>query len=130
MILILTFAGSGFAQTAQTANMERVTLLLSKGSPEVGRRTFQDLLCTSCHRVQGETRFPKPFSGYEGPVLGKKKAAQTTSDLAMSILVPSHKVSEDLKKKLKGSGSPMTDYSDVVTFRQLADLVAYLGSIK
>ena len=55
--------------------------------------------------------------------------------MAAAIVVPSHsmsvKTSEQIKKRLQRMLlSPMPDYSRAMTVRQLADLLAYLGSLE
>lgn len=128
--LLVILLQVGFA-TAQTAgDSEKVTILLPKGNAKAGKQAFQELLCTACHRVSGENAFPKPVAGYEGPILGSDQAKQSTSDLITSILLPSHKMSKDLEERLRTATSPMTDYSDALTVRQLVNLVAYIHSIK
>jgi hypothetical protein len=82
------------------------------------------------HKVKGENDFPKPIAGYEGPILGTEQAKQSVSDLITSILLPSHKISKDLEERLRTTTSPMTDYSDAITIRQLVDVVAYIRSKK
>jgi hypothetical protein len=53
--------------------------------------------------------------------------------VAAAIVVPSHsmsvRTSDDVKKKLEGTLSPMGDFSRVITVGQLADLIAYLRSL-
>ena len=60
------------------------------------------------------------------------KPARTKEYLVQSIVVPSHELAsghrEDLIKE--GKLSRMGDYSDVLTLRQLTDLVAFLQSLR
>jgi mono/diheme cytochrome c family protein len=128
LLCLMVLADYGSAQT--NVETEKLVLSLPQGNAAAGRRAFQDLLCTSCHLVKGETGFAKPVPGYNAPTLGWKEAKQNASNVAMSILLPSHKISQDLQNRIKSSVSPMTDYSDAITVRQLMDLVAYLRSIK
>jgi hypothetical protein len=128
LVFSMSFVGYAISQSA--GNSETMTINLPQGNAKAGKQAFQDLLCTSCHRVQGESSFPKPVTGYEGPILGAGKSQQNDSDLATSIINPSHKISPDIQERIRSSKSPMTDYSDAITVRQLVDIVAYLQSVK
>ena len=124
-ILLLFWFTTTAAFAAQTpANTEQLTLVVSKGNPSAGRKAFQDLLCTSCHRVKGESGFQKPMAGYDAPSLGYHEKERTPSEVATSIILPSHNIAEEIRKRIKSDVSPMTDYSDAITVRQLADIVA------
>jgi hypothetical protein len=55
--------------------------------------------------------------------------------VAAAIVVPSHsmsvRISDDVKRSLAGTLlSPMGDFSRTITIRQLADLIAYLSSLR
>lgn len=127
IMLLVTLFGSNFAFTQ--SQMEEVTLTVVKGNPVAGKKCFQDFLCISCHRVAKEKAFPKPIAGYEGPIIGPKQAAMTIQELSESILIPSHKIPQEVRKQIYGDKSPMTDYSDAITVRQLMDLIAYIRSL-
>ena len=45
-----------------------VTLTLPKGDAKAGRQAFQDLKCTVCHRVAGETGFAAHLLAYLGTI--------------------------------------------------------------
>jgi hypothetical protein len=84
--------------------------------------------------VEGEIRFPAPLSESQGPDMNRTLALRTSSDLASAIIVPSHSMSirtnEAVKQQLQQLQlSPMPDYTRAMTVRQLADLLAYLGSL-
>jgi hypothetical protein len=103
------------------------------GDAEAGRQTFSDLRCVYCHRVIAEPDLPAPISASPGPDLGGVQAALSTSRLATSILVPSHTISRGItperrRRMLDTGGSAMGDYTDVLTIRQLVDLIAFLQS--
>lgn len=113
---------------------QTVTVVLPTGDTQAGRQAFLDLKCTVCHRVVGETTFPVPGSGSQGPDLDHTLALRAASDVAAAIIVPSHsmsvKTSDEVKKRLEGMLlSPMGDFSRTITVRQLADLLAYLASL-
>lgn len=128
LLCLTVVAEIASAQTA--ADTEKITLTLSKGNAMAGKKAFQNLACTACHLVKGENGFAKPFPGYEAPTLGWNEGKRSASDIAMSILLPSHKISEDLQNRIRSNVSPMTDYSDAISVRELTDLVAFLRSIK
>lgn len=114
---------------------DSVNVTLPQGDPQAGRRAFIDLKCTVCHHVAGESGLPAPLSESRGPDLGRAVALRPASEVAAAIIVPSHsmsvKTSEEVRKRLQRMLlSPMPDYSRVLTVRQLADLIAYLGSLE
>ena len=121
------------ALQTSTSEYESVALTLSVGNARAGRQAFLDLKCTTCHRVAGEADFPAPFSDHLGPDLEHGRQHRSPSDLATAIVAPSHAVSTnispDLKARLEGVLSPMGDFSQAMTVRQLSDLVAYLRSL-
>ena len=105
-----------------------------RGDAEAGRRAFSDLRCESCHRVIAERDLPPPTSANPGPDLGGVQAALSISRLATSILVPSHTISRDIgterrQRMLETGSSAMGDFTDVMTIRQLVDLIAFLQSL-
>ncbi len=111
------------------------TVVLPKGDVQAGRQAFQDLKCHVCHRVSGERGFAAPFAELRGPDLTALLQLQETSDIAAAIIAPTHsmsiRTSEAVKAQLSRLGaSPMGDFSRVMTVRQLADLLAYLRSVR
>ena len=112
-----------------------VTVVLPNGDAEAGRQAFLDLKCVVCHRVPGETTFPAPVSGTQGPDLDHTLGLRPVSEVAAAIIVPSHsmsiRTSDEVKKRLESMLlSPMGDFSRAMTVRQLADLLAYLTSLQ
>lgn len=112
------------------AEYETVTLTLPKGNEEAGRQAFVDLRCTACHQATGETSLPAPVSGSPGPVLGASLAQRPPGSLATAIVAPSHSMSietsPETRANVEGVLSPMGDYSESMSVRQLLDLIAYL----
>ena len=138
---IITIAGllllCGIASEAQVRHPYDVvaTVVLPKGEVEAGRQAFQDLKCHVCHRVAGERAFAAPVADLPGPPLTALLQLQETSEIAAAIIAPSHslsiRTSEALKAQLyKEGASPMGDFSRAMTVRQLADLLAYLRSVR
>ena len=104
---------------------------LPDGDVERGRRAFVELKCNACHRVNG-LDLPPPVADPPVPVVlgGTTGTFRTDGDLTSSIINPSHKVPSTYSEELvrSGEGSRMADYGDVMTVRQLVDLVAFLHS--
>lgn len=102
---------------------------LPSGDPRAGREIFIKMECSSCHRVAGEpfsegVKEPRP-----GPDLTGMGGLHPPEYIAESIITPNAVI-------LTGPGftgpdglSTMPDYSDLLTLRQLLDLVAYLKSL-
>jgi mono/diheme cytochrome c family protein len=110
------------------------TVVLPRGDVRAGRQAFQDLKCHVCHRVAGETEF-SPIADLQGPILNATLQLQSASDIAAAIIAPSHslsiRTSEAVKAQMWRQGmSPMGDFSRVLTIGQLADLLAYLRSLR
>ena len=104
---------------------------LPAGDPERGKAAFVELKCYACHSVSGHS-FPGP---YVQPatlvVLGTEDRAPSRRELINSLVNPSHKIYPGLQPELVQIGklSRMDDYSDVMTVRQLSDLVAFLETL-
>lgn len=110
-----------------------VTVTLPAGNAKAGRQAFQDLKCYLCHQKAGDARFPAPVGTARGPDLDDTLRRQSASEVAAAIVAPSHSMSVRTAKELRPtlareSLSPMGDFSATLTVRQLADLLAYLGS--
>jgi cytochrome c len=121
--LVLAFGAALSEESVQT-----VTVKLPLGDPEAGKRAFVELSCVACHRVAGQPGLPEPVSGSQGPSLGPLQALQSPSQIATSIVSPSHQIVEDLRVARDGDLSPMGDYTASMTVRQLVDLIAFVRS--
>ena len=111
-----------------------VGFLLPDGEVELGKAAFVELECNSCHSVDGvdlppPTLIPLPSASV---VLGGQVfEIRTDGYLVTSIINPSHKLVSGLDKEeitTSTGESRMPDYSDIMTVRQLIDLVAFLQS--
>jgi hypothetical protein len=73
-------------------------------------------------------------SANPGPPLDARLAGRDVSYLLASIMTPSHAISTntsaEVRTRVEGVLSPMSDFSRVMTVRQLVDLHAYLRSVK
>jgi len=134
VVLAAVAFGAGLAVAQTVADpYEVVTVTLPAGDAKAGRQAFQDLKCYLCHQKSGDARFLAPVGSARGPDLDDTLRRQSASDVAAAIVAPSHSMSVRTPKSLrpslaKESASPMGDFSATLTVRQLADLLAYLGS--
>ena len=101
------------------------------GNPTAGREAFVTMRCHSCHTVTGES-FPPvpPTESSPGPDLAGMGAAHPVAYLAESILNPNAIVVTGPGYVGSDGLSIMPDYSDLLTVRQLLDLVAYVQSLR
>jgi hypothetical protein len=97
------------------------------GDAEAGRRAFLDLGCGSCHRVPGETS--SASDERTGPDLTGMGSHHPAEYFAESILTPDAVIVDGPGWVGTDGRSTMPAYPDV-TLRQLADLVAYLKSLR
>jgi putative copper resistance protein D len=96
------------------------------GDPARGRRIFVRLECFSCHAVRGEG-FPPPSGS--GPDLTGMGDHHPAGYFAESIMNPDAVIVEGPGYTGPDGLSVMPNYNGTLTIRQLADLVAYLGSL-
>jgi mono/diheme cytochrome c family protein len=135
VFLLMIASAPSYAQSGQPQYEVLATVVLPKGDARAGRQAFQDLKCHVCHSVAGETRLSAPIAEARGPDLGARLVQRDTSEIAEAIIAPSHSVSvrtsAEVKQRLaREMRSPMGDFSRVLTVRQLADLLAYLQSVR
>jgi mono/diheme cytochrome c family protein len=104
------------------------------GNAVDGRKLFVEAECHKCHEVTGE-KFPDIVKekGDVGPELSQMAGAHPYEYFAESIINPNAVI--DLDAKEKGYTGPdgkskMPSYNDTLTITQLADLTAYLTSLK
>jgi mono/diheme cytochrome c family protein len=101
---------------------------LTMGDPAAGRVAFQKLKCDTCHAVAGEP-VAAGLSKPGGPQLGSAEASYSPDEIARSIAAPGHSISEKSGPWREDKRSNMMDYSEIITVRQLMDLVAYIRSL-
>jgi len=106
-------------------------IALPPGNVERGKTAFRDLQCYACHSVSGHD-FPHP--DVQPPVLvvlGTEGRAPSRQELVNSIINPSHKIYPGFDRKLVQTNnvSRMSDFSEIITVRQLCDLVAFLETL-
>ncbi len=127
-IAILLLAAS-LAHAAPDADHQKIDLVIPLGDAQAGREAYVALSCTSCHAVQGDAELSKPVASIPVPVLGPEHARMSPGKLASAIVSPSHVVSKEVAAKTEGKLSPMGDFSEAMTVRQLVDLVAFIRSL-
>jgi sulfur-oxidizing protein SoxX len=104
---------------------------LPEGDIEKGKAAFLELKCHNCHTVAGVELPPPEVSP---PVMvnlgGQVRSVKTYGELVTSIINPSHRLAKGYKRELieVNGKSRMTDYTEVMTVRQMIDLVAFLQS--
>jgi mono/diheme cytochrome c family protein len=97
---------------------------LPPGDAAAGKQAFVDLKCHTCHTVKGED-LPAASANQVIELGGNRVLPPTDGDLTTDIIMPSSHFSS----QWKGEGrSPMPDYTQLMTVRQLADLVAFVQS--
>jgi mono/diheme cytochrome c family protein len=101
------------------------------GDPERGKAVFLEQRCNACHRVDGVS-LPAPTVQPPVPVVlgGEVDHARTDGELVTAIIDPQHQVAPGYKPELvpRGGVSRMPDYGQLMTVRQMIDLVAFLQS--
>lgn len=133
--LILVFvcvAAIAMAASTTGPSYQKLTLSIPSGDVEAGRVVFMDMKCYSCHSVGGDEakKVPARVSSVSAPLLDHRLAEKDLGEVATSIVAPSHKVSSVIAELSGGKLSPMGDFSQVMTVRELADLLAYLRSFE
>lgn len=107
---------------------------LPAGNPADGRKLFIEAECHKCHEVKGE-HFPDIVKekGDVGPELSQMAGLHPAEYFFESIVNPNAVIDYDAKERgyLGDDGkTKMPNYNDTLTMRQLADLTAYLTSLK
>ncbi len=107
---------------------------LPKGDPVEGRKVFAQLECYKCHDITGET-FPAVAKGEKGvgPELSRMAGMHPVEFFAESIIRPDAVILPDDRAKGyvgEDGRSKMPDYTDLLTVKQMIDLVSYLASLK
>ncbi|HSH09707.1 MAG TPA: hypothetical protein VK995_04930 [Oceanipulchritudo sp.] len=103
---------------------------LPPGDSAAGYQAFVDLRCSNCHSVFGEEAFSRPpeYADLLVPLGGEVRVVKTYGELVTAIIHPSESIRPDVHRKyvtLEGK-SIMPDYTNLMTTRQLIDLVTYL----
>ena len=98
---------------------------MPKGDSVKGKTVFQKFECYYCHEVRGE-QFPDPLES--APELSQMGPMHPLEFFAESIINPNASVPKAYRL---GSGeSPMTDFTEKMTVRELIDVSAYVASLR
>lgn len=127
MASILLAASFGCTPSPKSARGFR----LPDGDVEKGKVAFLDMKCNNCHSVAGvEVPAPEGRRPFVLELGGKDTRVHTYGELVTSIINPSHTLSPRMPREMAGpeGASPMPDYTEVMTVRQMIDLVAFLQS--
>jgi sulfur-oxidizing protein SoxX len=104
-------------------------LLVGGGDVDEGRVTFLKLHCNSCHTLH-LISLPMPPSPLSKRVELGGEVDELPSDgyLATAIINPSHDLAKGYKREVvtESGASRMSDYEDLLTIRDLKNLVAFL----
>jgi hypothetical protein len=104
------------------------------GDATAGKQAFEKMQCYSCHTVRGQ-RFGDPSQkpGGIGPDLtaahGRLPAEYLAESIVSSSRVLAHGQFRAAYRAADGR-SRMGDYSEIMTVRELIDLVAFLRSLQ
>jgi hypothetical protein len=101
---------------------------LPDGDAAAGREAFIELRCHNCHQVF-EDEMERPIAKPSVPVRlgGPVPTGKTDGELVTSIINPSHKIKmKGMSGVQSGDRSRMGDFTQVMTVRQMIDLVEYL----
>src|SRR5215471_5242784 len=123
-------AGKG-ARTAQNPlehhhHPQNWRFTLPKGDPVKGRAVFVKYECFNCHQVRGED-FPEPFEE-SAPELSQMGPEHPIEFFAESIINPNAVVPKAYQRS--DGTSPMRDFTEQMTLRELIDVSSYIASLK
>ena len=113
----------------QKTMMSEKGFRLPDGDAEAGRETFLVMQCHECHTLSG-VQLPG-IPGQEPPYVelgGEVTKVKTYGELVTAIINPSHKLARGYAAEIVADDgkSRMRVYNDVMTVKQLNDLVMYL----
>jgi mono/diheme cytochrome c family protein len=104
------------------------------GDATAGKQVFEKMQCYSCHTVRGQ-RFGEPSQNPGGigpdltPAHGRLPAEYLAESIVSSSRVVAHGQFRAAYRAADGR-SRMGDYSEIMTVRELIDLVAFLRSLQ
>jgi Cu/Ag efflux protein CusF len=97
---------------------------MPKGDPTKGRAVFEKFECYECHEVRGE-KFPYPTDS--APELSQMGPLHPVEYFAESVIHPDAVIPRRFRNS-QGK-SPMTDFTEKMTVRELIDVSAYIASL-
>lgn len=128
--LVLVFAMGGCGQEEQQFSKG---FRLPDGDPVVGKANFEALQCNRCHTVEGVTLADRDLPALPKIHLGGEiHKVKSYGELVTSIVNPDHVISPQYLKTLSEAEkerkieSPMLGFNEVMTVKQLTDIVSFL----
>ena len=98
---------------------------MPKGDAAKGRAVFEKFECHYCHEVRGENF---PFPTEKAPELSQMGGLHPVEFFAESIMNPNAVVPKVYRQQ--DGTSPMTDFTEKMTVRELIDVSAYVASLR
>jgi len=98
---------------------------MPKGDAAKGRVVFEKFECHYCHEVRGENF---PFPTENAPELSQMGALHPVEFFAESIMNPNSVVPKNYRDE--EGRSPMSDFTEKMTVRELIDVSAYIASLR
>lgn len=131
LFLTLLLIVSSLCFANRDENMEPAEgFFLPKGNSAAGQKAFTELKCNTCHWVQNNIDLKPPVAEKAGPMLGYKQAKYSSGWIANSIVSPSHTIARNFDGEFEERElSRMGDFSEIMTVRQMMDIVAYIKSL-
>jgi hypothetical protein len=101
---------------------------LPDGDPVRGKAAFVELKCNSCHAVSGVELEAPIAEDVEVQLGGPTPYVRTDGSLVTAIVDPSHALAATYRPQRVASRhvSPMGDFSEAMSVRELIDIVAFL----
>ena len=120
----------GFSLGCAPSEQSPVGFRLPEGDLVKGKEAFVKLNCGSCHTVAGETDLmgPPEDAAISVELGGKVTRVKTYAHLVTSVIYPSHVMDPKWRAKYADveGNSPMPDLTNVMTARELIDIVSFL----
>jgi Cu/Ag efflux protein CusF len=113
------------APVVETHHPKGWRFTMPKGDPAKGKAVFEKFECYYCHQVRGE-QFPDPTES--APELSQMGPMHPVEFFAEAILNPNAVVPKAYRES--DGKSPMTDFTEKMTVRELIDVSAYIASLR
>jgi sulfur-oxidizing protein SoxX len=104
---------------------------LPAGDVEAGKIVYTEMQCHSCHQLPNIAQLPATDGNTISVKLGGEVSkARTYGQLVTSVINPSHRISRrwEPQNSDAAGNSSMRNYNDVMTVKQLIDVVSFLES--
>jgi len=105
---------------------------LPEGDVAQGKATYERLQCNACHTIKDVEQLASGDEGTPKPIAlgGEVYRIRTYGELVTSIINPSHRIAPgyDADEVVEDGNSKMKNYNDVMTVKELNDIVTFLSS--